>query len=87
MLAKKTSKDIFKFKIDPAVQEKEIEKLDKDKPLLYLEKHHKTNISFQCNMGADDIIELVHYIKNMKEVLLIEFRKLDDDSYHNVWGV
>ena len=45
MLAKKTSKDIFKFKIDPAVQDKEIEKLDKDKPLLYLEKHHKTNLS------------------------------------------
>lgn len=80
--ARKLSKDHYNDLIAPQVEQTGVKKLDEDKPLIYMNKYHKTNISIECNFAAEDIIDLVKTLKNMKEVLLIEFRKLDDEGHH-----
>jgi hypothetical protein len=80
---KKTTIEHYEDLILPLIENNsELVKLDTSKPIVTLEKQHKTNVGLGINFTNKQLYRLIKDIKNLKEVLVIEVARENESSYH-----
>ena len=81
---------MFEDLIKPLFRTLKIRKIDESKPFVSLAttgKVHRTNVQINTNFDPIFINKAVKAIKNLKEVLVVEFAKKNEEGHHQVWGV